>query len=133
MSLERARALLERGTSVGRDWNLLHEAYLLAGRLSDAREAAAHGLALSCQRKERGIEAWALRLHADILASDTPLDVDAAEGFYHRGLLLATKLGMRPLVAHCHLSLGRLDLRTKRREQAHEYLATATTMYRETG
>ena len=40
---------------------------------------------------------------------------------------------MRPLVAHCHLGLGRLYRRTDEREQAHEHLATATTMYRDMG
>ena len=38
---------------------------------------------------------------------------------------------MRPLIAHCHLGLGTLYRRTGKREQAHEHLATATTMYRE--
>jgi predicted ATPase len=39
----------------------------------------------------------------------------------------------RPLVAHCHLGLGKLYRRTGKREQAHEHLTTATTMYREMG
>jgi hypothetical protein len=38
---------------------------------------------------------------------------------------------MRPLVAHCHLGLGKLSRRTGQREQAREHLSTATTMYRE--
>jgi len=38
---------------------------------------------------------------------------------------------MRPLVAHCHLGLGKLCRRTGQREQAREHLTTATTMYRE--
>ena len=38
---------------------------------------------------------------------------------------------MRPLVAHCHLGLGKLSRRTGKREQAQEHLTTATTMYRE--
>ena len=38
---------------------------------------------------------------------------------------------MRPLVAHCHLGLGRLYRRTGERERAYEHLTTATTMYRE--
>jgi len=46
-------------------------------------------------------------------------------------LLLAEPRGMRPLVAHCHLGLGKLCARTGKREQAREYLTTATTMYRE--
>jgi len=40
---------------------------------------------------------------------------------------------MRPLVAHCHLGLGKLYRRTGKREQAQEHLATATTMHREMG
>jgi len=40
---------------------------------------------------------------------------------------------MRPLVAHCHLGLGKLYGRRDKREQARERLATATTMYREMG
>ena len=40
---------------------------------------------------------------------------------------------MRPLIAHCHLGLGKLYRRTSKREQAQEHLTTATTMYREMG
>jgi hypothetical protein len=40
---------------------------------------------------------------------------------------------MRPLIAHCHLGLGKLYHRTDKREQAQEHLTTATTMYREMG
>jgi hypothetical protein len=38
---------------------------------------------------------------------------------------------MRPLVAHCHLGLGKLSLRTGKRELAREHFTTATSMYRE--
>ena len=41
--------------------------------------------------------------------------------------------GLRPLVAHCHLGLGKLYRRTGKREQAQEHLTTATTMYRDMG
>jgi tetratricopeptide (TPR) repeat protein len=56
-----------------------------------------------------------------------------AEGSYHEALALASELGMHPLIAHCHLGLGKLYRRTGQREQAREHLATATTMYREMG
>jgi hypothetical protein len=36
-----------------------------------------------------------------------------------------------PLVAHCHLGLGKLYRRTGKREQAQEHLSTAATMYHE--
>ncbi len=40
---------------------------------------------------------------------------------------------MRPLVAHCHLGLGRLYRRRGQRDQAQEPLTTATAMYGEMG
>jgi hypothetical protein len=46
-------------------------------------------------------------------------------------LALAEPRGMRPLVAHCHLGLGKLYRRAGKREQARDHLTTATTMYRE--
>jgi hypothetical protein len=52
-------------------------------------------------------------------------------GHYYDALARATDLGMRPLVAQCHLGLGKLYGRTGTRDQAHEHLTTATTMYRE--
>jgi Tetratricopeptide repeat len=50
---------------------------------------------------------------------------------YGEVLALAEELGMRPLVAHCHLGLGKLYRRTDKHEQAQEHFATATTMYRQ--
>jgi len=38
---------------------------------------------------------------------------------------------MRPLVAHCHLGLGKLYRRIGERQQAEEHLTLALTMYRE--
>jgi hypothetical protein len=40
---------------------------------------------------------------------------------------------MRPLLAHCHLGLGKLYRSTGKRDQAQEHLSTAATMYREMG
>src|SRR5262249_16066009 len=48
-----------------------------------------------------------------------------------RALALASPRGMRPLVAHCHLGLGKLYRRTGKRQEECEELSTATTMYRE--
>jgi hypothetical protein len=41
--------------------------------------------------------------------------------------------GMRPLVAHCHVGLGRLYRRTGSLPQAKTHLTIATTMMREMG
>jgi hypothetical protein len=41
------------------------------------------------------------------------------------------KSPMSSLLAHCHLGLGKLYRHTGKRDQAHEHLTTATTMYHE--
>jgi tetratricopeptide (TPR) repeat protein len=109
----------------------LGEAGLLADRLEDALAAATRGLTLASERGHRGTEAWALRLLGEIASRGDPPHVETAEGHYRQALALAEELGMRPLVAHCHLGLGKLYRRTGRRQEAQEHLATATTMYRE--
>ncbi|MGQ0579155.1 MAG: tetratricopeptide repeat protein [Betaproteobacteria bacterium] len=58
-------------------------------------------------------------------------EVNQSEDAYLQALALATELGMRPLVAHCHLGLGKLYARTAQREEASEHLTKATAMYRE--
>jgi hypothetical protein len=83
--------------------------------------------------RQRGDEALALRLVSEIAWHRETPDVGEAEARYREGLALAGELRMRPLVAHCHLGLGKLCHRTDKREQAQEHLATATTMYREMG
>jgi hypothetical protein len=57
--------------------------------------------------------------------------VEQAIDAYRQALALASELGMRPLVAHCHLGLAKLHGRTGQREKVGEHLATATTLYRE--
>ena len=109
----------------------LGEAHLLAGRRDDALAVARRALDLAHRQKERGHEAWVLRLLGEIAAQANPPDLESAEEHYGWALTRATELGMRPLVAHCHLGLGKLYRRTGQGEQAQEHLTTATTMYRE--
>ena len=61
-------------TGGGGDRVMLHlgEAYLLAGRVEDAHRLAERVLALSRDRKERGNQAWALRLLGEIAAHAHP-------------------------------------------------------------
>jgi tetratricopeptide (TPR) repeat protein len=63
-------------------------------------------------------------------ASRSPPEVEPAEAHYQQALALAEELGMRPLVAHCHLGLGTLYAKTGQREQARAELSTAIEMYR---
>jgi tetratricopeptide (TPR) repeat protein len=110
---------------------VLAEGYLLAGRVDDAAELAQRALALSREHGERGSEANALVILGDIAAHPDRFDAERGETHYRQALGLAEPRDMRPLVAHCHLGLGKLYRRTGQREQAQEHLTTATTMYRE--
>jgi tetratricopeptide (TPR) repeat protein len=109
----------------------LSEVFLLAGREADARAAAQRALGLARQHKERGHEAYALRLLGEIAARADPLDIGKAENHYRQALALAEELGMRPLMAHCHVGLGKLYRRIGSRQQAEEHLTTAAAMMRE--
>jgi class 3 adenylate cyclase/tetratricopeptide (TPR) repeat protein len=131
--------LLEEAVACSR-WSWIHsqplvslgEGYLLAGRRDAAESQAIHALELAQARGERGIEAWALRLLGETTAQSDAAQ-PRAEGSYREALTLANELGMRPLGAHCHADLAKLYERTGKRQEAQEYLATATTMYREMG
>jgi DNA-binding NtrC family response regulator/tetratricopeptide (TPR) repeat protein len=111
----------------------LSEAYLLAGRLAEAGALAGQALDLSRKHQERGHEAWALRLLGELHAQSNPLYAEGAEEAYRQALTLAEELGMRPLIAHCHLGLGALYAQTGGREQAHTELATAAELFRSMG
>jgi tetratricopeptide (TPR) repeat protein len=108
----------------------LSEAYLLAGRPEDAHQLALRALEFSRTHKERGQQAYALRLLGDIAAHHEPRQDEQAETYYRQALAMANELGMRPLQAHCHLGLGTLCAATGQREQARAALATAITLYR---
>ena len=72
-----------------------------------------------------------LRLLGEIAPQADPPDLEAADAHYRQAFARADELGKRPLVAHCHLGLGKLSRRAGKREQAREHLTTATRMYRE--
>jgi tetratricopeptide (TPR) repeat protein len=103
-------------------------AYLSAGQIDEARSHAREALALARRLKARAAEAHALCLTGDVASAGCAAD---ASSYYVEALALATELGMRPLVAHCHLGLGTLYGRTGKRQEAHEHLTVATTMYRD--
>jgi predicted ATPase len=107
----------------------LGEAYLLAGRIADAGQQARQALERSRDLKQRGHEAYALRLLGEIAAQRQPLEAESAAAAYRQALILADELGMRPLQAHCHRGLGTLYAATGQREQARSELTTAIAMY----
>jgi tetratricopeptide (TPR) repeat protein len=127
--------LLERQMARGlvgqRGWAFfaLGRAGLLLGRLDEARSLSK--CAIESSPCHPGYVAYALHLLGDIAAHPDRVDSVGAEAHYREALALAQPRGMRPLVAHCHLGLGKLCRRTGKREQAREHLTTATAMYRE--
>jgi hypothetical protein len=108
----------------------LSEAYLLAGHGDKASATGELALIRARENKEQGHYAWALRLQGE-LAAHSAFDTALASAHYHQAISLASQLGMRPLVAHCHLGLGKLYRRAGKRKEGQQHLTTATTMYRD--
>jgi tetratricopeptide (TPR) repeat protein len=106
-------------------------AYLAAGRTEQAHCLAVKAHELASQRKQRGNEAYALMMLGEVAAHLHPTEAATAETSYGQAMALALEIGMRPLVAHCHLGLGRLRRRRGDRERAQVHLTKATAMYRE--
>ena len=102
----------------------------MAGRLEAAHALAERALALARACQERGNEAYALRLLGDIAIRREPPESAQAEAHYRQAFALADELGMRPLVAHCHLGLGMLYHKTDRGEQSRPELSAAIALYR---
>jgi tetratricopeptide (TPR) repeat protein len=108
----------------------LSEAYLLARRLEEARQRAAQAVDLARQYQQRGTQAWALWLLGESTARQASPEVEPATSHYSQALALAEALGMRPLQAHCHRSLGTLYASQGQQDQARTALSTAIALYR---
>ncbi len=132
--IRKSKQLLEgqstRGT-VGNGWVYysLGRACLLLGRLDEARRLGNRAAESSSGRMD--VVPDALHLLGDIASHPGRFDAESCEARYRQALALAEPRGMRPLVAHCHLGLGKLSRRTGKRQQAQEHLNIATTMYRD--
>ena len=106
----------------------LAEAYLLAGRSQEALERARSGVDLARAHGERANEAVGLNVLAQVLARGEAPRADSAAATYSDSVTLASAIGLRPLIAHCHLGLGELYRRGDRQRAADE-LKTASRMY----
>jgi hypothetical protein len=111
----------------------LGEAALSVGQSEEAADHARCALEAARAQKERGHEAYALKLIAELTARQEPLDVKAGVTAYREALELADGLGMRPLVAQCHLGLGRLGRRASEQALMVEHLTAADALCREMG
>jgi class 3 adenylate cyclase/tetratricopeptide (TPR) repeat protein len=107
----------------------LAEGYVLAERPADALATATLALEAARQAGRRGNEAHVLRILGDIAFFDSREAVRR----YTESLDLATELGMRPVVAHCHARLGKVYRCTGEVLQAQQHLTNAASMYRAMG
>jgi class 3 adenylate cyclase/tetratricopeptide (TPR) repeat protein len=127
--------LLERQAAGGivghRGWayQAVSRACLLLGRLDEARRLADRSLESS--RRQPGFAAHALRLLGDLATHPDQFDAESGAAHYQQALALAELHGMRPLVAHCRLGLGKLYDRIGKPEHARENQTAAAMMYRE--
>jgi tetratricopeptide (TPR) repeat protein len=110
----------------------LAEALLAVGRLPEALRAATDAVALARHHEERGNEATALLILADVHAERDDSTPETVETRYTEARELAATLSMRPVVARCHLGLGRFLQRVGRSEAADE-LARAARLFAELG
>jgi class 3 adenylate cyclase/tetratricopeptide (TPR) repeat protein len=122
----------ERAIVVQRAWvyHALGRACVLLDEVHQATQFAKR--AIECARGGfHGHMAYTQHLLGDIAAHPARFNPEEGEDCYRQALRIATDRRMRPLVAHCHLGLGRLYLRTGKREEAGQHLTEAMTLYRE--
>src|SRR5262245_36985455 len=110
---------------------VLAEGYLAAHRPHDARSAALRALEVARRQGAMATVARATWAIAGATAALDPGALPEAGSAYRDAADIAERIGMRPLVAHCRLGLGKLYRGTDKHQQAQEHLAAATTMYRE--
>jgi class 3 adenylate cyclase/tetratricopeptide (TPR) repeat protein len=135
--LREGEQLIERYSASGvvgyLGWTMhsLGRASLLLGRLDEAQTLGER--AIAAVPEHIGVAAHCQHLLADVATHPDRFDAERGEARYREALALAEPRGMRPLVAHCHLGLGKLYRRTGDQAKASEHLSTATAMYREMG
>jgi tetratricopeptide (TPR) repeat protein len=137
--LDAATPLLERAFAQAVDMNFLcrhsltmtylADAWLIAGDRAAAEHAAHKGLELARQHAHRGHEAFALKTLGDSMDTTVRGERARGEAVYREALELASDLGMRPLIAHCHLALSRLYRHMARQEEADANFASAKSIY----
>jgi tetratricopeptide (TPR) repeat protein len=119
-----------RGVWHSRNVAWLSEALLRANRLDDAHRVALQALALIREGAHRVNEPWALYLLGEIASQADDRGLSPGD-CYQEALALADGLGMRPLVAHCHLALGNLCRRAGEQQEAREHVTAAAALYRQ--
>jgi len=123
----RAAAHTSDGTGHGKGkrkppvaWSFPRKAQMLAGHLKEAHALAERALAHAAGATGTGPGGvWPYASWAPLRRRREPPQIERAAAHYHQALALAEELGMRPLQAHCHRSLGTLYVATGQQGQAH--------------
>ena len=107
----------------------LGQAYHQALRLDDASRCAHEALKFSRDHLERGNEAYALRLLGELGVNDPAAHLES-ETFLRQAITRAEELKLRPLLAHCYLTLSTLCHRAGQSAEAESYLSAALALFR---
>ena len=111
----------------------LAEAYDSNGDVATALAHAERAYEIACRYGERGHQAWALRLLGELAGRAYPLDGPRAQQYLEHAATLGAELLMRPLIARCRLSLGRLFARMGDRDRAAAELGNASRQFAQLG
>jgi len=107
----------------------LGQAFLVLGKIEEAQRFGDRAIAAIAARPV--VVPRVLWLLADIASHPDGFDPEQAETNYRESMAAAEAQGQRPVLAHCHLGLGRLYSCLGRRQEAEEHLAIARQMYQE--
>lgn len=109
----------------------LGEGYLFQGRFDEADRLCRRAVEITRERRERGHEAWALRLSGEILARMPFCDLPAAELRTRSAVAIAEQLEMRALVALLRFDLGSICREMGNLSEARSELRSALSLFNE--
>ena len=109
---------------------ILGDAYGRVGRIDEALATGQRALDLAHDLGQRGDEARAHFMLANIQTYEPGAKADYARESYQKALWLAQDLGMRPLEAQCHFALS---TKVGQKRGSEEQFETAMTMFRAMG
>jgi class 3 adenylate cyclase/tetratricopeptide (TPR) repeat protein len=129
---ERESTTMRRMSGLAMTMVRLGEAYLRKARAAEAKRCGQRAVMLSRKYGERGHEAYALRLLAELDATAPPF-VNECQTNFLQALGRAEELGLRPLAAQCHLGLGKRYRSIGQQANAEEHLKAAAALFSELG
>ena len=118
----------DRGPDSGRSI-----ACLLIGRTDLAASICREASQAARVRDEAGSIALSLQVQCEVALARDPPDTAEAARCFAEALANATKVGMHPLIANCHVVLAKLHRRIGEEAEAAVHFATATRMYCDMG